>query len=247
VEGRAQGLVLVAEDLTEARIAAEGRAREAAEKERVRALFGHYVAPSVVEHLMEQAARGQVQLGGTRQTVSILFADIRGFTTIAESLAPPEAVLNLLNRYLGVATEAIIKDDGTLDKYMGDAVMAFFNAPLPQTDHVLRAVRAAAAMQRAVQAAQQVGGPPVGFGVGVNTGDAIVGNIGTEQLMNYTVVGDAVNVAARLQSVARAGEVLLSGATYEQVKERVDAESLPPIEVKGRRQPVAVYRLRDVR
>ena len=239
-----QGLVLVADDLTAARLADEARAREAAEKERIRAMFGHYVAPGVVEHLL--AGRDKLTLGGKRQPVSIVFADIRGFTTIAESLAP-EAVVELLNKYLGVATRAILSYDGTLDKYMGDAVMAFFNAPLPQDQHALRAVRSAWTMQKEVLAAAQQGGPQVGYGVGVNTGEVIVGNIGTEQLMNYTVIGDAVNVAQRLQSAARAGEVLLSDSTYAQVKDYVDAEPLPPMEVKGRKAPVHVYRLRAVR
>jgi len=240
---RGLGVVLVADDVTEARLAAEASAREAAEKERIRALFGHYVAPSVVEHLL--ASTEQLRLGGSRQQVSVLFADIRGFSAMAETL-PPEEVVALLNRYLGVATNSILCDGGTLDKYIGDAVMAFFNAPLPQEDHALQAVRAAALLQRAVRAEAAAGGPAVGFGVGVNTGEAIVGNIGTPQLMNYTVIGDAVNVAQRLQSVACAGEVLLSESTYEAVKDHVDAEELPPIEVKGRRAPVRAYRLRDV-
>ncbi len=241
--GGTQGLVLVADDLTAARVADEARAREAAEKDRIRSMFGHYVAPGVVDHLLTGGQ--QVKLGGIRLPVSILFADIRGFTTTAESL-PPEEVVDLLNRYLGVATRAILGQQGTLDKYMGDAVMAFFNAPLPQDQHELRAVRAAWALQRAVQETAASGGPQVGYGVGVNTGDAIVGNIGTEQLMNYTVIGDIVNVAQRLQSVARAGEVLVAETTYAAVKDYVEAESLPPMEVKGRKAPVQVYRLRAV-
>ena len=239
-QGQPLGVVVVVDDQTEARLAEAARERAEAAQRQVREVFGRYVAREVVERLLEDPAR--VSLGGERCEVTVLFGDIRGYTSLSEGLAPEE-VVNLLNRYLAVATGAILAENGTLDKYIGDAVMAVFNAPLPQPDHALAAVRAALAMQRQVKQLRAGSAVPVAYGIGVNTGPAVVGNIGTEQLMNYTAIGDAVNVAARLQSNAPPGEVLVSGSTYALIADRVEAERLAPLQVKGRQQPVEVYRL----
>jgi adenylate cyclase len=234
------GSVLVIDDLTQQRLLEEARQREATEKERIKAVFGRYLAPWVVDQLMDDP--GSANLGGVRREVSVLFADIRGFTGISER-HPPEEVVSILNTYLACATEVILGTGGTLDKFLGDGVMAFFNAPLPQEDHVLAAVRAALQMQTRLRELQGPGGGRIAFGVGINTGEGVVGNIGTPELMNYTIIGDVVNVAARLQGEARAGEVLLSASAYERVAESIEAEELGSMHVKGRAQPVQIYKV----
>lgn len=243
-DGQSLGVVLVADDQTEARLAEEARQLAEAQQRQIRDVFGRYVAQSVVDRLLEDPSR--VALGGELQEISVLFADIRGYTTLSEHL-DPQGVVALLNRYLAVATEAVFSHEGTLDKYIGDAIMALFNTPLPQPDHALAALRAALEMQRSLKqlAAQSEVG--VSYGIGINTGPAVVGNIGTERLMNYTAIGDAVNVAARLQANAPAGEIYISGGTHALVADRVEAQYLEPLQVKGRQEPVEVYRLIEVR
>lgn len=179
-----------------------------------------------------------------RRLISVLVVDIRGFTTMTRKL--DERILaQAVGAWFSDAGQILHRAGGSVDKYIGDAVMALFNAPLPQADHALAAARAALAMQREVQRLSAESDVVVAYGIGINTGSAVVGNIGTEQLMNYTAIGDAVNVASRLQSNAPAGTVLLSASTYDLVAGRVEVEPLDPIQVKGRQQPVAVYRLLD--
>jgi len=205
-------------------------------------MFRRYLSSAVVDRLPSDPA--QLKLGGHRREVSILFADIRGFTSFSEKL-PPEEVMDTLNRHLSMAAEAILAYEGTLDKFMGDAMMAIFNAPLPQEDHALRAVKAAVAMQWAIadyhrQLSKARG---LSFGVGINVGEVVVGNIGTKSRMDYTAIGDAVNLAKRLQENAGGGRILLSHSTYEQVKDHVSVRALPPLKVKGRMEPEPAYDL----
>lgn len=240
VEKKPIGVVVTADDLTEGKLLEEARRKADEEKQRIRDLFGKYVAPAVAERLLTDPSR--VALGGEEQTVTVLFGDIRGYTSISETLTPQDVVA-MLNRYLAVGTEAIFEYEGTLDKYIGDAVMAFFNAPLPQREHALSAVQAALAMQHEVKALSAESGMPVTYGIGVNTGPAIVGNIGTERLMNYTVIGDAVNVASRIQGRAGGGEVLITDATYQLVRGQVEVDPLEPMQVKGKTEPLQVYRV----
>lgn len=212
------------------------------EKQAIRNLFQRYVSPAVVERLVQD--RAQLKLGGERQEVTVLFADIRGFTAYSENL-PPEMLVEVLNRYFTMAVEPILAEDGTLDKFMGDAVMAFFNAPLPQDDHTLRAVRAALAMQNAIiqYNLSETTHHPMSFGIGIHVGPAVVGNIGTSQQMNFTAIGDTVNVAKRLQENARGGQILLSQAAYEAVREIAVVKPLGRMTVKGRTAAVQVYSL----
>jgi len=230
-EDRTQGVAIVVDDVTETK-----RLRA------IQDMFRRYLSPAVVDRLPSDPA--QLRLGGHRQEVSILFADIRGFTSFSEKL-PPEEVMDTLNRYLSMAAEAILAYEGTLDKFMGDAVMAIFNAPLPQEDHTLRAVKAAVAMQRAIADYHRQLGEKRGlsFGVGINVGEVVVGNIGTTARMDYTVIGDAVNLAKRLQENVAGGRILLSQSAYERVKDYVRVKARPPLKVKGRVEPEPVYEL----
>lgn len=229
--GETQGIAIVIDDLTEQR-----------RLEAVSQMFRRYVSPAVIERLL--AHPGELKLGGQRQEITSLFADIRGFTDFSRK-HDPETLVDVLNQYLDVGAKAVLAEDGTLDKFMGDAVVALFNAPLAQTDHVLRAVRAALSMQQSVASLHQQLPPTrqLGYGVGITVGDAVVGNIGTAQQMNYTAIGPSVNLARRLQEAAAPGQILLTHLAYQRVKAQTEAKPLPPIHVEGIREPIEVYEL----
>jgi PAS domain S-box-containing protein len=231
-QGGIMGVAMVLDDLTETK-----RLRA------VQNMFRRYVSPAVVDRLPTDP--DDLRLGGHRQEVSVLFADLRGFTALSEKLAP-EVLVDVLNQYLSTAAASILMYEGTLDKFMGDAVMGIFNAPLEQEDHVLRAVRAAAAMQRAVAAYHYHVGERYGlsFGVGIHAGEAVVGNVGMPDRMDYTAIGDTVNLARRIQENAPGGKVLMSEAVYRVVQGSVDAVFHAEIRVRGRKQPVRLYELR---
>jgi class 3 adenylate cyclase/DNA-binding response OmpR family regulator len=210
------------------------------EKQQIRGLFERYVAPTVVEQIL--ARPGNVELGGTRQSVTVLFADVRGFSSFSSQISP-EILVELLNQYMRVAAEAVLTQEGTLDKFMGDAVMAFFNAPLPQSDHPVRAVRAAWSLCQLVKRLHEHLPPEhrLQFGVGVGIGEAVVGNIGTAQMMNYTVIGDSVNKVKRLQEQAKGGQILISPETHYLVQDYVEVRCVGDMLLKGQSQPESVY------
>lgn len=228
--GRESGLVLAIEDQTEKR-------RLTKEQDLLSRFFSEAVRDEILRN--PEAAE---KLTGLRKEISVLFADIRGYTSLSEETAPEEVVA-MLNRYLELATQAIHVCEGTVDKFIGDALMALFNAPTDQPDHAIRAVWAAIALQGSVVRVRAPEGRKVSYGVGVNTGEAVAGYIGTSELMSYTAIGDAVNVAARLQASAGPGEILISEATYQQVQDVFAVERLGPLEVRGRREPVVAYRV----
>jgi class 3 adenylate cyclase len=207
-------------------------------------LFRQYMPSSVATALL--ADPSQAALGGAVREISVMFGDLRGFTTVSERLSPPELV-DLLNRYYGAASPMVLDQGGTIDKFMGDAMMALFNAPSTQPDHALRACRAALAMQRVITPITAEAPDMPRFGIGVNTGPALVGNIGSESIRNFTAIGDTVNLASRLQTRANGGQVLISGSTYAQVKEYAEVQPLGSIQVKGREEPVDAFVLVSVR
>ena len=232
-EGEVSGVALVVEDLTEKR-------RMEAEQRFITDTFKRYAPPAVVEQLLRDPS--QLKLGGIRKPIAILFCDIRGFTAFSEHLAPEELV-EVLNAYLAMAADAVMEYEGVLDKFIGDAVMGLFNVPLDQTHYTLRAVKAALKMQADIKAYHARTGVErhLNFGVGINAGDAVVGNIGTEQQRNYSAIGDSVNYAKRLQENAKGGQILISLAAYELVKDQIAVIELPPLPVKGRSTPEVVY------
>lgn len=216
------------------------------EKKQIRGLFERYVAPTVVEQLLTQP--DEVELGGTRRTISVLFADVRGFSSFSARTSP-EVLVQLLNQYMRVAADAILDQQGTLDKFMGDAVMAFFNAPLSQPNHPLRAIRAAWALCQSVKNLHRYlpESHRLHFGVGVGVGEAVVGNIGTSQMMNYTVIGDSVNKIKRLQENAKGGQILISQETRDLVHDFVEVKLVGDIHLKGQSRPEPIYEILGLR
>jgi class 3 adenylate cyclase/DNA-binding response OmpR family regulator len=223
-----------------ARLFRELEASKEREKLAIRQVFERYVAPSVVDQLLTSPR--MATLGGARQQVAVLFADLRGFTSLSQQFKP-EILVRALNHHLSLGAQAVLKNEGTLDKFMGDAIMAFFNAPLLQSDYALRAVNAAVQMQQAIGHSSTT--MPLQlrlrFGIGIACGEAVVGNIGTDQLMNFTAIGRCVNLAQRLQENAKGGQILIDQATYEAVAVHVQIRPIGPIDIKGFREPVQVY------
>jgi adenylate cyclase len=231
-------------------IAAAGiRAARAAEQLQREAMtrsnFERYFAPSVAAEIAGQ--RGAIQLGGSRQPLTVLFSDIRGFTALAEAMAP-DAIAGLLSAYFTEMVDVIFEHGGTLDKFIGDAIMALWGAPIAHPDDAERALGAAVGMQQAVAeinrrwAAQ--GRPTIGVGIGINHGEAFAGNIGSHRRLEYTVIGDAVNIASRLCAAAAPGEILLTESFLRQLgKKKPAVERAEGIEIRGRSGKVTVYRL----
>jgi adenylate cyclase len=216
------------------------------EKRRVRSLFSRFISPEMVDQMMSTRDLNSLN---KRSDISILFSDIRGFTTLSEKL-PPEDVVALLNPYLEAMSKVIYKHHGTVDKYEGDAILAFFGEPVPFKDHAVRALRASLDMRVALDELkkqwEREGRPThIEMGIGINSGDVFVGLLGSEQRINYTVIGDNVNLASRLQDLTKtyAWPILISESTYEQVKDEFDAEFVDAVTVKGKTKPVNVYKV----
>lgn len=206
-------------------------------------VFKKYVAPEIVDNL-SKSGDFELHLGGEKRNVAVLFVDIRGFTPLSEGLEP-EKVVAILNEYLKLTTTSILRHKGTLDKFIGDATMAVFNAPFDLDDYIYEAVAAAWDIKAG---SQELGdrlfkefGKKVGFGVGVNCGEAVVGNIGCDFRMDYTAIGDTVNTAARLESNAKAEQILISEDVYERLKDRIKATPVGEIPLKGKSNKIMVY------
>ena len=219
------------------------------ERDKLRSTFGKYMTQTVMEHLMS----GKVQLGGETLTVTILFSDIRSFTTISEQMNDALALVALLNEYFTEMVTIVMQEDGVVDKYIGDAIMAVFGAPVSKPDDAIRAARAAIRMRIAlVELNQRLvarGVTALRTGIGLHTGIVVAGNIGSEARMEYTVIGDAVNLASRLESITKevGVDVLISADTYELVKDTCIAVPVKELTVKGRHEPVMTYDLRGLK
>ena len=220
-----------------------------AAKQSIEKAFSKYVAPQVVDEIAKNGTY-ELKLGGENRDIAVLFVDIRGFTPLSESLEP-EQVVDILNGYLALTTASIFRHGGTLDKFIGDATMAVFNAPFDTDDYVYKALLAAWDI---VQGGNRIEkeyfaryGKHVGFGVGVNCGPAVVGNIGCDFRMDYTAIGDTVNTAARLEANAPRGTVYISEYVYEQVKDRITVEEVGEIPLKGKSKGVFVYSVTGVK
>ncbi len=224
---KTQGVAIVLDDLTERK-----------KLEAQRRLLERMVSPAV----LDQINPNSLQIGGKKVDITCLFADIRGFTSYSEKHTPEELVA-VLNRYLAAAAEAVLAHEGTVDKFLGDAVMAWYNAPLPQPDHTLRAARTALAIRDAIQKLHEElpEEAHLDFGIGIHYGEAVLGWIGTEKRLEYTAIGDSVNTTKRIQENSAKSQILMSKDAYERVKKEVEAQPYAPLTVKGKAQPLDVY------
>jgi PAS domain S-box-containing protein len=224
---KTQGVAIVLDDMTEQK-----------KLEAQRSLLRRMVSPAV----LDQIDPNSLQMGGKRADITILFADIRSFTSYSEKHTP-EDLVTVLNCYLAAAADAVLANEGTVDKFLGDAVMAWFNAPLPQPDHTLRAVKSALAIREAVAALHETlpEEAHLDFGVGIHYGEAVLGWIGTEKRLEYTAISDSVNSCKRLQENATRNQILISREAYERVRDEVEARPVIPLLVKGKTQPIDVY------
>lgn len=214
------------------------------EKELIKEAFSRYVSRQVAGLILDDPDKYISTLKGQRKTITVLFADIRGFTRIAEALGP-EQVVAMLNVYLTYMTDVVFRHEGTLDKFLGDGLMAIFGAPVEQPNSTLNAVRAALDMRerlRKFNLAREIGGEePVLVGIGINYGDAIVGNIGSRERMDYSVIGDTVNIAQRIQTFTEGGQIILAEPAYRRVKDYAEVKPLGPYELKGKRKRIELF------
>ena len=219
---------------------------ERKQKVLIKGMFSHYVNPTIVDELV--ADPGKLRLGGERRDMTVLFSDIENFTRISEKVSP-EYLVQILNEYLNMMTAIIFANGGTLDKYEGDAILAFWGAPIPQTDHALRACRAAIEMQHSLDGLRSLwmkeGKPQFHVRIGINTGEMIVGNMGGTSRFDYTVIGDSVNLGSRLEGANRGygTGIMMSDHTFHAVQKEVVARELDMLIVAGKTEPIRVYEL----
>jgi PAS domain S-box-containing protein len=224
---KTQGVAIVLDDLTERnRLEAQRR------------LFERMVSPAVIDQLDPNS----LQLGGKRTDITTLFADVRGFTSFSETQSP-EKLVSILNRYLGAMADAVLSQEGTIDKFMGDAIMAWFNAPVPQKDHTLRAVKTALAIRESFENLYKElpKEAHLAFGAGIHYGDAILGLIGTDRRLEYTAISDSVNTAKRLQENSAKNQIIISREAYARVQDEVEVRPITPVSAKGKTAPLEVY------
>jgi len=220
---------------------------EAAEKRRVSHLFTQYVSKDVLHEVLNNYKEYLKTSAGQKVELTVLFSDIRGFTTMSET-TPPEKIVEMLNIHFSVMAGIILKHNGTIDKYIGDAIMAFWGAPVRTADHAEQAVLAAQEMLEGLKTVNKTLKErgfehEVNIGIGINTGVATIGNIGSEQKKNYTIVGDVVNLSSRLEGITKEYKtpLLFSEYTYEKIKNTIDCKLIGNVKVKGREQPVVIY------
>ena len=217
--------------------------KDAATRER----FQRLLSPDLAELVVSGKLR--VEKGGETRTATVLFADIRGFTAMSENMNA-SAVLQMLNEYFEVMVEVVFNHEGTVDKFVGDEIMVIWGAPVHHDDDAMRAVESAIAMQRALiefnETRAAEGQRPIHIGIGINTGELVAGYIGSTRTMSYSVIGDTVNTAARLCSVAKAGEILISEATQKSIQGLLETKALDPIKVKGKSKPLKVFKVSDL-
>ncbi len=232
-DGSRLGFMIVLEDISS--------------EKRMKSTMSRYMDPGVADRLLED---GQSVLGGKSMPVTVLFSDIRGFTTLTEALGPQDTVA-MLNEYFTIMVDCIAREEGMLDKFIGDAIMAGFGLPLPHDDDADRGLRAAIAMMREVAAWSQTrtaaGKPPIDMGIGLNSDTIVAGNIGSPKRMDYTMIGDGVNLAARIESACKqySAKILISEFTYRQLKGTYRLRDVDKVIVKGKTKPVLLYEVLD--
>ncbi len=218
------------------------------EKRKITNIFNKYMSKEIVAKIVNDGEES-IKLGGDKKDITVMFIDIRGFTPISESLEP-EVVVDILNEYLTMATEEILRNDGVLDKYIGDGIMALFNVPYTMEEPEIACIKAALAIKNNSKALYdklyERYEKGVEFGIGINCGNAIVGNIGSDKRMDYTAIGDTVNTAARLESNAQKGQILISEELYLRVENKVKVNVVGELKLKGKENPILTYEVMDV-
>ena len=211
------------------------RKRQAEEKDKIKikTFFERYVNPKVIDELLESE---KLELSGKRSYITVFFMDVRGFTKMSEKLSA-EKVVHLLNHYFDIATTVVFKYDGTVDKFVGDAVMALFNTPTKVKNHELKAVKAAMEIQSALKKWGKLDA-----GIGIHAGECVVGNIGSKHMVDYTAIGDTVNIAARLEGQTKAGDICISQTVYDKVKDQLPTKNRENVVLKGKAKPFTMYR-----
>jgi class 3 adenylate cyclase/CHASE2 domain-containing sensor protein len=220
---------------------------ERASKQEVTSLFGKYVSPQVAGTIIEMADRDELALGGENREVTVLFADMRGFTRISKEIGPNRLV-DMLNAYFSALIDKISANEGTVNKFAGDNIMAVWNAPSSQLNHAFLAVKTAIESQEAIRELNQKLSdlPPVEFGIGINTGEAVAGSVGSKGRAEYTVIGDTVNMASRICGAAPGGRVWIGQQTFEKVKEKVTVSELEPQYFKGKEEAFTIYEVKSL-
>jgi adenylate cyclase len=218
-------------------------------EERLRTSLQRYLSPNLVEEMVGRGGDG-LSLGGEKRKISVLFCDIRGFTALTEK-EPVETIVGLLNEYFSAMSEVIFANNGTLDKFIGDAIMAVYGAPLEQPDGAFKCVKTAVEMRERLawlnEKWKSEKKPQIQVGYGINTGEAIVGNIGSSRRMEYTAIGDMVNVAARVEGETDGNQIFITQETLKELGDRVDAKKLPVVKLKGKSSKVQIYEVKAIR
>jgi adenylate cyclase len=221
-------------------------AKDLKDKVLIEDAFKRYVSHQVADEILKDPDVFAKSLKGEKRKITAFFGDIRGFTTISENL-PPEEVVAFLNSYLTDMTTIIFANEGTIDKFMGDCIMAIFGAPVIHSDDVFRAVKSGVEIQKKIEDLNKQrlseGQQDIHVGIGINYGEAVVGNIGSTQRLEYTVIGDSVNTASRIQNLAAGGEIVVTESVYQEVKEFFDFIPMEPVKVKGKAKTLIVWKI----
>jgi class 3 adenylate cyclase len=232
-------------DLTEA---FNRMAKNLKEKELVKNMFSKYLSPDIADYILNNPE--ELKLGGENRELTIMFADIRGFTSLSENF-PPQDIVNLLNSYFTSMVDIIFEYKGTLDKFLGDGLLAIFGAPVKYPNHAYNSVQAAVRMVKYIKRYNKNrvkwGYEPIHIGIGINTGKAIIGNIGSKQRAEYTVIGDTVNTCSRIEGLTDKNEIYISQSTYELVKDDIIYEYIGKHKVKNKKNPIKIYRVIDLK
>jgi adenylate cyclase len=220
---------------------------ERTEKNKIAEMFGRYTSSAVATRLLKTIAGGELKLGGELQEVTIAFADVRGFTGISEKI-PPGKLVEALNTYLSVIIKVVQEHDGMINKFGGDSVMAVWNVPIPTENHAHLATKAAIDVQKAIAHLQAVEDklPQMQFGISINTGKAVAGNMGSEERMEYSVIGDTVNTAAHLSGLVPGGKIWIGIKTFEMVNNTIKAKPLMPLSIKGKHEQIHAYEIEEI-
>jgi adenylate cyclase len=222
-------------------------ANEQSQKNMISRVFGRYVSAPVATRVLQDLESGHLDLGGKEQEITVLFADARGFTSLSEDVKPNDLV-RTLNFYLSAIIQAVLKYDGMINKFGGDSIMAVWNTPTPRRDHAFLAIKAALEAQQAIKNLRESDEKILimDFGIGINTGMVVAGNMGSQDRIEYSVIGDTVNTASRITGLTPKGKIWIGENTLKSAGERVIVDQLDPLEMKGKKQPVAVYEVKNI-